>query len=131
MSAKTTARDLAGDALLDPALRRIVATDFKGTAPLAHSAEAFPGLSWTVLSADEASGRQVVLVRSAPGVRGPVHLHDGPEELLVLDGTVTDSDGTVFAAGDFIRYEPGSRHDTYSATGCTLLAISRNPPKKP
>lgn len=126
MDAKTT--DIHDD-LLDTALRRIVATDFKGTGALESSAEQMPGLSWTVLSADEKSGHQVVLVRSAPGVSGPAHEHEGPEEFLVLDGTFTDNDGTTFKAGDFVHYDAGSKHDSYSATGCTLLVILRNPPK--
>lgn len=110
-------------ALLDASLRRVVATATGEFRPFDRYGAALPGLSWLPLSLDQASGHSVYLLHFAPGARGPAHEHAAPEAFLVMDGTFTDSDGTVLKAGDFARYEAGSKHFSYSESGCTLLVI--------
>jgi hypothetical protein len=44
------------------------------------------------------------------------------EEFLMLDGELVDDDGLVFRAGDFVSYEPGTRHNSRSERGC-LIAV--------
>ena len=51
------------------------------------------------------------------------HIHQGTEEFLMLEGELTDDDGTVFQAGDFVRFEPNSEHSSFSENGCTALVI--------
>ena len=36
-----------------------------------------------------------------------------------------EPDGTVFKAGDFVSYPPGSRHHSHSPDGCLLLVFLR------
>ena len=31
--------------------------------------------------------------------------------------------GKLFEKGDFVRFEPGTKHSSYSNKGCTLLVI--------
>ncbi len=43
----------------------------------------------------------------------------------MLDGELEDCDGTVFRAGDFVTFKPGSRHYSVSKKGCTMLVVLR------
>lgn len=64
--------------------------------------------------------RATSLVRYAPGSSFARHVHHSGEEILVLDGTLTDETGT-FGAGTYIKNPPGSSHAPGSATGCLLF----------
>lgn len=44
------------------------------------------------------------------GALFPVHDHEGPEELLVLSGSIRFGD-LVLNAGDYLRIGPGEEHD--------------------
>ena len=50
----------------------------------------------------------------------------------MLDGELIDPDNEVFKKGDFITFEPGSCHSSYTKTGCLLLVFqrARNEPLK-
>ena len=50
------------------------------------------------------------------------HDHPGMEEFLILEGDLVDSDGAVFGPGDFVSYEAGTHHNSWSETGC-LIAV--------
>ena len=82
-----------------------------------------PGVEWLPLSGGAEVGKEVYLIRFDPGSRSHPHIHHGSEEFLVLDGELTDDDGMVFRRGDFVRFEPGSEHSSFSKEGCTLLVI--------
>ena len=41
----------------------------------------------------------------------------------MIDGELIDDDGKVFKKGDYIKFEKGTKHSSYSKTGCTLLVI--------
>jgi anti-sigma factor ChrR (cupin superfamily) len=60
-----------------------------------------------------------------PGSKSLPHKHTNYEEFLVLDGELIDPDNTVFKKGDFITFEPGSSHSSYTTTGCLLLVFQR------
>ena len=60
-----------------------------------------------------------------PGTKTIPHTHSGHEEFLILDGELIDSDGTIFKKGDFISYEPGSSHSSYTKNGCLILTFMR------
>jgi anti-sigma factor ChrR (cupin superfamily) len=64
--------------------------------------------------------RATSVVRYAPGSRFAQHSHGGGEELLVLEGTLADEQGT-YPAGTYLRNPPGSAHAPFSTGGCTLL----------
>lgn len=108
---------------LDVNLRRAVATAGAAFRPFDRYGSALPGLTWLPLGIDKATGHSVYMLRFAPGTRGPAHEHAAAEQFLVMEGTLTDSDGTVLKAGDFVYYEAGSKHFSYSETGCVLLVI--------
>ena len=82
-----------------------------------------PGVEWLPLSGGAEADKEVYLIRFGPGSRSHPHIHQGSEEFLVLDGELTDDDGMVFRPGDFVRFEPGSGHSSFSEEGCTLLVI--------
>ncbi len=67
-------------------------------------------------------GQKTFLVRMQPGAVYPKHDHPHAEQCLVLDGSITDSDGLTLHAGDFIVMSRGTSHDPIrSTTGCTLF----------
>ena len=43
----------------------------------------------------------------------------------MLEGELTDPDNKVFKKGDFITFEPGSNHSSYTKIGCLLLVFMR------
>jgi anti-sigma factor ChrR (cupin superfamily) len=82
------------------------------------------GIETKVLLRDAATGMVTVLVRMAPGTRGPHHRHAAVEESYVLEGDVTIS-GVEMKAGDYCRAEPGSVHTGISTRGgCQFITIA-------
>ncbi len=81
-----------------------------------------PDLSWLPVSYDRESGEGCYLMRMQPGALTIAHEHQGMEEFLVLEGDLVDSDGARFGAGDFVSYEAGTRHNSWTEGGC-LLAV--------
>ena len=49
----------------------------------------------------------------------------GYEEFLVIDGELIDADNTVFKKGDFVTFEPGSKHSSYTEKGALLMVFQR------
>lgn len=80
-----------------------------------------PEFGFTPLSYDRETGNGCYLMRMDPGSETIVHTHEGVEDFYVLEGDLIDDDGTVFGPGDFVSYEPGSRHNSRTRTGCVLL----------
>lgn len=68
--------------------------------------------------------RATSVVRYEPGARFDAHHHDLGEEILVLEGTLSDESGT-YAAGTYLKNPPGSAHAPFSQDGCTLLVKLR------
>jgi len=69
--------------------------------------------------------RATSLVRYAPGSRFSRHLHDGGEEILVLEGVFSDETGD-HPAGTYLRNPPGSSHAPFSGPGCLLYVKLRH-----
>ena len=86
---------------------------------------ACPGASYCNISYDPDAGEGCYLVRFAPGTGSTPHEHIGYEEFLVLDGTLADSDGTVYRRNDFVSLKPGSKHVSVSVDGATLAVFVR------
>lgn len=80
-----------------------------------------PGVSRRLLFSDRVKGRETFILRMDPGTQLPKHGHGGTEECYVLDGDVRDGD-LLMTAGDFSRYEAGTRHGPLvTKEGCLLL----------
>ena len=65
------------------------------------------------------------IVRYQPRSKFPVHSHEWGEEILVLDGTLSDESGD-YSAGSYIMNPPGSAHAPFSESGCTLFVKLRH-----
>jgi hypothetical protein len=63
-------------------------------------------------------------VRVARGCKFPWHTHRGEEVSILLSGTLRDSDGKVFQAGDEIVHQQGTQHDLY-ADGDDAIYVAR------
>jgi anti-sigma factor ChrR (cupin superfamily) len=86
--------------------------------------EVAPGISCKLLATDREHHRVTMLVRLAPGVAYPPHVHAGIEELHLLDGELWIDDRKL-VPGDYNRGEPGaSDHRVWSETGCTCVLIT-------
>ena len=81
-----------------------------------------PEMSWLPLSFDPESQQGTYLMRMEPGAVTIAHDHPGMEEFLILEGDLVDSDGSVFGPGDFVSYEAGTHHNSWTEGGC-LIAV--------
>ena len=69
--------------------------------------------------------RATSIVRYAPGARFTAHLHALGEEILVLDGTLSDEFGD-YGPGTYLKNPSGSSHAPFSLNGCTLFVKLRH-----
>jgi anti-sigma factor ChrR (cupin superfamily) len=65
------------------------------------------------------------IVRYQAGARFTSHVHEFGEEILVLDGVLSDETGS-YPAGSYIMNPPGSSHAPFSEEGCTLFVKLRH-----
>jgi anti-sigma factor ChrR (cupin superfamily) len=79
-------------------------------------------MSWLPVSYEDATGQETYLMRMEPGAVTIAQDHPGMEEFLILEGDLVDSDDTVFCPGDFVSYEAGTHHNSWTETGC-LIAV--------
>lgn len=111
--------------LLDPTLRRVVATGKTDFRPYDRYGQPRPKFSWLPLSQDKEKTYEVFLLRIDAGGISQPHEHMGVEEFLILEGELEDCDGAVYRPGDFVSFSPGSRHSSTSRKGCLLLVFLR------
>lgn len=69
--------------------------------------------------------RATSIVRYAPGARFAPHVHDLGEEIMVLQGTLSDETGD-HGPGTYLKNPPGSRHAPFSRNGCLLFVKLRH-----
>jgi len=81
------------------------------------------GLKWLPLSGGNGSENEIYMINFEPESCSKYHIHKGSEEFFVVDGELIDEDGKLFKKGDFVRFEPGTKHSSFSKKGCTLLVI--------
>jgi len=86
----------------------------------------FPGVFRKVLFEDPQRGLLTALFRFEPGARLPFHEHTDIEQTFVLEGSLSDRQGTV-RAGQFVWRPAGSRHEAWSEEGCVILAVFQQP----
>ena len=108
-----------------PARRVVSAYDAEAFRPFDRYGAPIRGMRWLPLSFAPERGGGTYLLRIDPGVRSLPHEHTGGEEFLMLEGTLVDHDGTVFRAGDFVAFAPGSRHFSVSPEGCLIAVFMR------
>ena len=65
--------------------------------------------------------------RMAPGMTTQSHIHTSHEEFFVLEGDITDNDGTEYVAGDLVLLKAGTEHNSTTRNGCTLLVYIPTP----
>jgi anti-sigma factor ChrR (cupin superfamily) len=65
--------------------------------------------------------------KMAPGMTTQSHVHTSHEEFFVLEGDITDNDGTEYAAGDLVLLKAGTEHNSSTKNGCTLLVYIPTP----
>lgn len=69
-----------------------------------------------------AAGADTGFVRYPPNLAFPRHRHVGQETTIVLDGSFTDHDGRVYAAGDVLTYADATEHQfTVGPDGLTIV----------
>ena len=87
---------------------------------------------FVIISYNKETGQGSYILKMEPGAKSLPHKHANYEEFLVLDGELIDSDNTIFKKGEFITFEPGSSHSSYTKTGCLALVFlrARNEPLK-
>ena len=61
-----------------------------------------------------------------PGAKSIYHQHTSCEEFFMLDGELIDLDNKILKKGDFVTYEPGSEHSSYTKNGCLVLVFMRS-----
>lgn len=73
----------------------------------------------------EEIARATSLVRYAPHSRFSPHQHELGEEFLVLEGVFQDEQGP-YPAGTYVKSPPGSSHEPFTETGCTIFVKLRH-----
>ena len=109
--------------LLDTSLRQITQCADIEMRPYDRYGEPRADMDWFPFAGSVEEGFECFLLRIKPEASSTPHEHSGYEQFLMLDGDLTDWDGTVFKAGDCVSFEPGSRHYSSSKDGCTLLVM--------
>ena len=66
------------------------------------------------------------IYKMEPGASSTPHRHGGAEEFYVIEGELTDNDGTVYSDGDVVWLAPGTEHNSYSENGCTVAVFSES-----
>ena len=72
--------------------------------------------------------RTTRILHFAPGATLDVPLHNAEEEILVLEGRLSDEQGE-YGPGLFIKNPPGSSYARVSEAGCMLFVKQRQPDK--
>ena len=94
--------------------------------PFDNYGSVIPGMHWHKISYSRENGGQgTYVLKMDPRVKSLLHKHTGYEEFLMLDGELIDPDNKVFKKGDFVTFEPGSSHSSYTKNGCLILVFMR------
>ena len=94
--------------------------------PFDNYGKAIVGMSWHKISYDKKTGQGSYILKMDPGAKTIPHKHINYEEFYMLDGDLTDADGKTFKRGNFVTFEPGSSHSSYTEKGCLILVFMRS-----
>jgi quercetin dioxygenase-like cupin family protein len=61
------------------------------------------------------------IYRMKAGDTSVAHEHVGDEEFFVIDGEIIDHDGFRYRPGDLVWLQAGTKHNSYTPNGCTLV----------
>lgn len=103
--------------------RKIVPTRATEFEPYDLDGPLQPEISLLRLSYDADTREGSYMMRMQPGAATIAHTHQRREEYIVLEGSLIEDDDTVLKPGDYVIYEPGTRHNSRTEEGCLLLAI--------
>ena len=107
--------------------RVIVKAPAIGFEPYLRYGKRLEGIDWIPIRFDSETGQGSFLIRFQPGTKSLPHIHGHGEELVILDGELIDTDGTVLEPGDVVSFAPGSHHQTRSEVGCVMHVYLRGP----
>ena len=93
--------------------------------PFDNYGKPIKGMSWHKISYEKEKGQGSYILKMEPGAKSIPHEHVSYEEFYMLDGELIDVDGKVFKKGDFVSFEPGSEHSSYTKNGCLVLVFMR------
>ena len=105
--------------------RKITKLDDLYFKPFDKYGKIIKGWTWHKISFNEETNFGTYISKLEPDTKTLPHLHTGYEEFLILDGELIDSDGTIFKKGDFITYEPNTKHSSHTEKGCLILTFMR------
>jgi len=94
--------------------------------PFNNYGEPIKGMSWCKISYDQEKGQGSYILKMEPMAKSLPHEHVNYEEFYMLDGELADDDGKIFKKGEFITFEPGTRHSSTSKNGCLILVFMRS-----
>ena len=94
--------------------------------PFDNYGKPIEGMSWHKISYEKEKGQGSYILKMEPGAKSIPHEHVSYEEFYMLDGELIDVDGKVFKKGDFISFEPGSKHSSFTEKGCLILVFMRS-----
>ena len=83
------------------------------------------GMSWHKITYNKETGQGTYVLKMDPGAKSLSHEHTNYEEFLMLDGELIDPDNKVLKKGDFVTFEPGSKHSSHTKKGCLILTFMR------
>tara|TARA_B100001029_G_scaffold176491_1_gene179487 strand:+ start:267 stop:611 length:345 start_codon:yes stop_codon:yes gene_type:complete len=107
--------------------RRIITNPLKlEFEPFDNYGKPIKGMSWYKISYEKEKGQGSYILKMDPGAKSIPHEHISYEEFYMLDGELIDSDGKTFKKGDFISFEPGSKHSSFTEKGCLILVFMRS-----
>lgn len=105
-----------------PSERRVVNLRDAEFEPWDETGETERNTSFLQLNPDAPRGTGFYIYKMEPGARSVPHRHGGAEEFVVIEGSLTDNDGTVYEKGDVVWLAAGTEHTSHSETGC-LVAV--------
>ncbi|MBO6543437.1 MAG: cupin domain-containing protein [Alphaproteobacteria bacterium] len=108
---------------MDPEDRTQVAID---TSKADFAPTSTKGISRLLLHKD--AREEVTLLRFDAGAVGPFHAHTGGEEIFVLEGSLTDGDGT-YSKGTWLRLPHATMHALSSASGALIYQKTGHLPR--
>ena len=94
--------------------------------PFDNYGKAIKGMSWHKISYNKKTGQGSYILKMDPGAKTIPHEHVNYEEFYMLDGDLTYADGKTFKRGNFVTFEPGSSHSSYTEKGCLILVFMRS-----
>tara|TARA_B100001175_G_scaffold237799_1_gene204114 strand:+ start:118 stop:465 length:348 start_codon:yes stop_codon:yes gene_type:complete len=94
--------------------------------PFDNYGKPIEGMSWHKISYDKNNGGfGTYILKMDAGAKSLSHIHQGYEEFYVVEGDLQDADGKIFKKGDFVTFEPDTKHDSYTKNGCLLIVFMR------